>query len=46
VVKTITRFVTREIIIPMGTLEKEKLAIVISNITSHMVATERDGTKI
>lgn len=45
-VKGTTSFVTREIIILIRTLEKEKLVIVISNITSHKVAIERNGTKI
>ncbi len=45
-VKGTTRFVTREIMILIGTLEKEKLVIVISNITSHILATKRDGTNI
>ncbi len=44
-VKGTTRFVAREILILIGTLEKEKLVIVISSITSDILANEKDGTK-
>jgi hypothetical protein len=46
VVKGTTRFVAREILILIRTLEKEKLILVISNIISHMPTIKRDGTKI